>query len=119
MKFTIKGRLPGLNELIESSRRSKYGANNQKRDVQQYISFFIPKGTMKRPCFVLITFYEPDNRRDVDNIISGGCKLILDSLVHCGTLPNDNRKWVKQITPVVLTDKDNPRVEVELRATYD
>ena len=115
MKFTIKGRLPSLNDIIESSRGNKHAANNNKKKAQQYIQTFIPNGRMKCPCNVHVTFYEPDNRRDIDNIVSAGCKLIFDALVWHGTIPNDNRRWIKQMHPLVFTDRDNPRIEVELR----
>ena len=115
MKFTIPGRLPSLNQIINSSRSSVYGANAEKVGAQKYIALHVPRFKIKYPCYVLVTFYEPDDRRDVDNIVAGGFKLILDALVNCGVLPNDNRRWVKQITPLVFTDRDNPRIEVEVR----
>lgn len=53
--------------------------------------------------------------RDCDNAIAGGCKVILDALVLIGVLADDSRKHVKQIHPTVYTDRDKPRIEVELK----
>lgn len=40
---------------------------------------------------IIITWYEPDERRDPDNIMAGQ-KFILDGLVAAGTIPNDSQK---------------------------
>ena len=112
--FTIPGRLPGLNSIIASSRTNYHKANSEKRKAQSYVRLFLPKKRITKSCEIRMTCYEPSERRDVDNVIAGACKVILDEMVHCGILANDNRRWVKQIHSLVYTDKQNPRIEVEV-----
>ena len=115
VEFTIKGRLAGLNEIIGSSRANRYQANKMKKDSMQEVMWFIPKKKITKPCEVHLTFYEPNNMRDCDNIISGGSKVILDALVLSGLLLGDSRRYVKQVHSLVYTDKKNPRIEVKIK----
>lgn len=115
LKFKIKGRLPGLNEIIDSSRNNYHQANELKKQSMQDVGWFIPKKIIRKPCEVYLTFYEPNERRDCDNIIAGGSKVILDALVLSGVLLGDSRKYVKQVHSLVFTDRKNPRIEVEIR----
>lgn len=115
MKFVIKGRLPSLNDMILASRGSVYGANQQKKRVQRDIIVQLPNVKVNEyPVEIHVNFYEPDNRRDVDNVIAG-CKFLLDALVAKGILVNDSRKYVSQIQAFVFTDRDDPRIEVAVR----
>jgi Holliday junction resolvase RusA-like endonuclease len=114
MRFTIKGRLDGLNEYVEACRRNKYEANEMKRMNQRIVRAGINEFTrFDRPVSVHIAWYEPNARRDVDNI-AFAVKFILDEMVRCGILENDGQKHVKKITHEVLVDKKNPRIEVEV-----
>lgn len=101
--FTIKRKLPSLNDVIAKNRANRYFGAKFKADIEEAIGWDIKqaltKGTLKpvtEPCDILIDFYESTKRRDVDNIQSAQ-KFILDSMVKNGILKNDNRKWVKQI----------------------
>ena len=117
MKITIDGRLPGLNDLIGKSRTNKFAANNEKHQAERKVMCcaFEHRGRMfKNPVDVYLNFYEPNERRDCDNIVSGGCKVILDALVLIGVLADDSRSHVRQIHPMVYTDRKNPRIEIEL-----
>lgn len=112
-EFTIPGRLPGYNELNKSNWRASYKV---KRDAMDRVCVAIRASRLEKitgPIVVTIACYEPNAKRDVDNVISGASKVILDSLQLMGVLPNDNRKFVKQmIYPEPQVDKENPRVEV-------
>lgn len=114
MKITIDGRLDGLNELVNANRRNKYAGAKLKRDNESIIMNYI-----KIQCTesfervkISIDWYEPNKRRDFDNIASAK-KYILDSLVKCGVIPNDG--W-KNIHPEFIDrfflDKENPRIEI-------
>lgn len=54
-----------------------------------------------------------NNKRDADNIFFA-VKFILDSMVEYGVIENDSRKYVSSIQNSVFTDKENPRIEVEI-----
>lgn len=115
-KFVIPGRLTGLNESIRIQRTNKYKANNLKKSEQSMIIAYIRKSKLKpvkNAVKIKVDWYEPNNRRDIDNI-TFGIKQIMDSLVLAGVLYDDSRKYVIGIENNVFTDKDNPRIEVEL-----
>lgn len=65
-------------------------------------------------CYLHIRYFEPDRRRDPDNVFSGGAKIVFDALVGAGVLEDDGWRCVWGISSKVLKDADNPRVEVEI-----
>ena len=69
---------------------------------------------MRPPVTVSFTWVEPDMRRDKDNI-SSAKKYVLDALVECGVVPDDNWKCIAGNLPdQYKVNKANPRVIVEL-----
>lgn len=68
-----------------------------------------------KPVIIHYSFFEPNRLRDVGNVLAGADKVIEDALVKCGILPDDGQKWVRNIVPWFGVDKDNPRIEVELK----
>ena len=116
MKFVIHGRLLSLNDLIRDSRTHYHKANNAKKKAQKEIMLQLPKVKVtKYPVEVWVTFFEPDNCRDCDGITGGGLKVLMDALVNKGILIDDSRKYVRQIHPLVYTDRNNPRIEIEIK----
>lgn len=117
MKFFIPFTLPSLNEVIEANKRNKYAGAKMKREIQDGIDMVIMASKLSPvdyPVVIELTWQEPNNRRDVDNIQSSK-KFILDALVEMKILPNDTRKWVTQIYDTVTTDKEHPGVWVLIR----
>ena len=113
MKFDIEGRLPGLNEMIEAA-KSHYGAYaKMKQTYTDMVAWLAKKLPRFEKVALVITWYEPDHRRDPDNIMAGQ-KFILDGLVAAGTIPNDSQRHIKGIVHRFRVDKENPRVEVEI-----
>ena len=122
MRFTINGRLDGLNEYTKACRGNKYGGNQMKLRNQRIVKNSALEAILKKelsaprkfPVTLRINWIEKDRRRDVDNI-QFGAKFILDALVNLDILPNDNRDYVVAIENTVTTDKLNPRIEVEIK----
>lgn len=118
MKFEIPGRLPGFNEIIEAAklrgRNYKEYATMKDRNTQM-VAWLAKKAGLPKyeKAYLIITWYEPDERRDPDNIMAGQ-KFILDGLVAAGTIPNDSQKYVRGIVHRFKVDRKNPRVEVEI-----
>ena len=113
MKFSIEGRLPGLNEMIEAA-KSHFGAYaSMKQTYTDMVAWLAKKLPKYQQVSITITWYEPNEKRDPDNIMAGQ-KFILDGLVKAGTIPNDTRRYIKSITHIPELDRDNPRVEVEI-----
>lgn len=117
MKLTIKGTLPGLNDYINAERKNKYAAAQMKNRYQGVVMTYIKKclGDWKprTPVWMHYTWYEKDRRRDKDNVVFAR-KFIQDALVKAGTIPNDGWNEIEGFDDLVLVDKENPRIEVEI-----
>lgn len=111
--FAIHMKLPDENQLMDLLKRPKYdGRGNQlhRGTVSQYApfrkkcltdvsllmrSYFIrhkldfPRIKLGQRCRFRFDWYEPDKRRDPDNVASAGRKIILDAMRATGMLPND------------------------------
>lgn len=122
-KFTIYGRLDGLNEYTKFNRYNRYAGGRMKKNNEELITNFISdaldKGLLIKnipvPVKISIEWYEPNERRDIDNIVFAQ-KFIFDALVQNKILEDDNRKCIKEITHKVFTDKENPRIEVKIKS---
>ncbi len=116
MKFEIPGRLPGLNEIIDAAKHGMYKYQPYAKMKETYtnmIAWLAKKLPPYEKVVLVITWYEPDRRRDPDNIMAGQ-KFILDGLVAAGTIPNDSQKYIAGIVHRFRVDKRRPRVEVEI-----
>ena len=119
--FTVREKLPGLNEYIHDINRSAYIGNRLKRDTQDTIALYIraalARGTLAKvtdfPVCVRFIWHERTRRRDLDNIASAK-KFILDALIECGVLPGDGQKYVCGIHDefVIPAGFDGVRVEL-------
>lgn len=116
-KFVINDRLPGLNEYTANQRANKYGGNLMKRTAQKAVEWQIRVSKLKpikSPVKLVYSFYEPNRRRDKDNISGFAHKVIQDALVNTGILKGDGWKDITGYTDSFFVDPKRPRVEVEL-----
>ena len=113
MKFEIPGRLPGFNEIIEAAKRNPHEYARMKETYTAMVAWLAKKLPRFEKVALVITWYEPDQRRDPDNIMAGQ-KFILDGLVAAGTIPNDSQRYIQGILHRFRVDKQNPRIEVEI-----
>lgn len=109
--FTIAAQLPSLNEYTNACRSNAYRGGKFKRNVEQTIQNAIMIAKLRKtlhkvtePCYVMIEWHESTMRRDADNIHSS-VKFILDALQSMDILPNDSRKYVRQIFQFVVPEK--------------
>ena len=115
IQLVIKNRLPCMNDLINANRRNKYAGAGLKRRIQAAIAFELKPQITKRfteKVIVTIHYYEKDNRRDEDNVMSAA-KFILDAMQDIKLIPNDNRRYV-HLLQEVFTDRENPRIEISI-----
>lgn len=116
--LTIKGTLPGLNEIIDASRANYRLGNALKQQAQNAVMWHIKQQLrgvkFDRPITLHYTFYEPNRRRDKDNIASGAHKVIQDALVKLKVIQNDGWKQIDGFTDSFAVDKQNPRIEVTI-----
>lgn len=118
MKLVIPGTLPGLNQYIAALDKSRHAGAALKKEAQRTVEWcaksqlrkFRPAG----PVWMNYTWYEPNKKRDKDNISSFGRKTIQDGLVKVGVLENDGWKHIDGFSDRFLVDEKRPRVEVEI-----
>lgn len=114
-QFEIKGRLPGLNEIIGACRSHRMAGATQKKKADDECGQWILLGRV--PVFpgpVRVHFdWFLDDRRDPDNVRAGS-KFILDALVKAGRLVNDDQKTIVGLSDAFRQDKTDPRVQVTI-----
>ena len=116
--FTIKQKLPRLNQYTIACRSNKYAGAKFKRDIEEAIGWDIKQAltakTLHPPdgaVVVRFVWHERTKKRDADNIASAK-KFILDALVNNGVLKDDSRKYVKGFYDEIIDDTaDFVRVE--------
>lgn len=118
MKLTIWGTLPGLNDFIDANRRNYHAGAKMKKEAQ-YIVEVCARKTLKRwkatgPVFMHYVWFEPNKKRDKDNISGGGRKIIQDALVSAGYLKNDGWHDIIGFSDEFAVDKKEPRIEVTI-----
>jgi Holliday junction resolvase RusA-like endonuclease len=98
LKIEIPLKLPSLNEYIGQCRSNRYAGANMKRQVERNLSWYINTlPTLEKPVRIHFRWIEGNKKRDIDNVAFGK-KFILDCLVKCGKLKNDNTNYVKGFT---------------------
>lgn len=113
-KVVIKGRLPGMNEIIKADRANRYKGGEMKNFYTQLVKIEAIKQCCQKftdKVYIMINYYEPDNRRDDDNV-HAGAKFILDGLKAAGIIIDDRRKYVALKQNPVMVDSKNPRIEI-------
>lgn len=120
MRYTliIAGRLDNMNDYTSACRTNQYkGAKLKQKNenvVKQAIYEQLGRLRIKKPVRMLYKWYEPNKRRDLDNISAFGRKVIQDALVDTRVLQDDGWKYVKGFQDEFYVDKGNPRIEVEI-----
>ena len=117
MIIEYPGRLPGLNEIIDAAKqgRGKYQPYAiMKEQYTSDIGWLAKKLPAYNRVDITITWYEPDLRRDPDNIM-GGAKFVMDGLVAGGAIKDDSQRYINSISHQFEVDRENPRVEIEVQ----
>lgn len=106
-RLVIPLKLPSLNDYIRVCRENRYAGANMKKNIENDLAFFINKlPTFKNPIRIKFTWIESNKKRDLDNICFAK-KFILDTLVKCGKMKNDNRNYVVGFTDEFDYEKEN------------
>jgi Holliday junction resolvase RusA-like endonuclease len=118
MKLVIQGQLPNLNDYTKACRANRYVGAKMKKEAEEMILFYILSQlnhqTTNCPVRLKFSWYEKNKKRDLDNIAFAK-KFILDALVSSQTIKSDNWSGVVGFTDEFYVDKDNPRIEVEIK----
>jgi Holliday junction resolvase RusA-like endonuclease len=124
-RLIISGTLPNLNDYLKAERLTirKGGqfttkGNELKQTNQDLVIWQIRKQLkglhINNPIILKYDFYEPNKKRDLDNIAAFAHKIIQDALVKAGTINNDGWKEILGFMDQFYCDKDNPRIEVTI-----
>lgn len=116
MQIIIKGQFPTLNEVIKVSKSHHMAYANQKKDYTALALIHlenVPKIDHKADWS--FTWYRKNRRNDPDNI-QVGTKYIFDAFVKKEIIKNDGWNEINSITHKFEVDKDNPRVEINIRS---
>lgn len=69
---------------------------------------------IRNPIVLKYDFFEPNKKRDLDNISSFAHKVIQDSLVKTDVIKNDGWNEITGYIDQFYLDKENPRIEVTI-----
>lgn len=118
--FSVKGRLPSLNEYVLACRTHWSKGAALKQETETLIFWSIKSAQNKglchpvtHPVVVAFLWHEHGRKRDADNIYSAK-KYILDAMQTAGVIPNDNRKNVVDCVDlgIVPAEKGKDGVDV-------
>lgn len=124
-KLIIPGTLPNLNDYLQAERQTfrkgkKFTTkgNELKQTNQDLVIWQIRQQLrglhINNPIILKYDFFEPNNKRDLDNISAFAHKIIQDALVKAEVIDNDGWKNIKGYVDQFYHDKDNPRIEVNI-----
>lgn len=106
IEIRIPLKLPSLNEYINECRKNRYAGASMKKRCEEAIGLYVNRlPRLKKPVKIHFVWVEGNHKRDYDNICFAK-KFILDTLVKCGKLEDDNRKNVNGFTDSFVYDKD-------------
>jgi len=121
--FTIPGTMPSLNEYLAETGRKPQIGGKLKREYKMLASSYIRRDLKRwkatKPVVLHYVFYEPNMKRDHDNVFSFASKSIQDALQECGVIENDGWKHILNFTHDFYVDRINPRIEVYIEEIDD
>lgn len=113
-RAVVDGTLPGLNQWAEAKgwrARNAVKDRATARAARALRLAGVPR--LRPPVRVTVECFEPDRRRDKDNVHSMACKVALDALQRTGAIGNDNWEWCPEVPGGgVSLDRGMPRVEI-------
>lgn len=120
LKLVYEGRLPGLNEFLNTCKGGTRRGNALKKntDVKLIKAFKSQVKNIDKPlkgCYDIdFIWFEQNRMRDHDNVCSAK-KFILDAIVKSNILPDDGWKYVGDFIDVFGVDQERPRIEIILK----
>lgn len=105
-KVEIPMKLPSCNNYINECRKNRFAGAKMKADAEEEISLYLRElPHFEKPIKIKFLWVEGNKRRDLDGIAFGK-KFILDALVKCNVLKDDNRRCVTAFTDSFSYGKD-------------
>lgn len=117
-KLIIPDRFESLNEFLSANRGNKYSGAKMKKDNDDIVVFNARqqlKGLkITKPILIYYRFFEKEDNRDNDNVLSCAAKFVQDGLAKAGVIINDKRKYIHNFYFDVFIDNKNPRIEITI-----
>ena len=119
--FTIYGRLGTYNEYINTCRTNPFEAAKMKNRDEELAMWNMSDVAEYHFDKVILhyRFFEPNKRRDKDNVFAYASKIIQDALVHLKVVDNDGWKNIENFTHDFFVDEEKPRIEVYIEEIKD
>lgn len=113
MKIFIPYDIPNWNEYINLERKNMYAANSLKQKEKGIVKVFTKdqKYNGKYPIEVIFRPHFKDYRKDLDNTRIKG---LLDGLVACKVIENDNLRHIQRIVYEPVID-NTVGIEIEIK----
>lgn len=110
------GKFADFNKYVGACRGGWRAANAMIQKAEKRIRKVLKKKPemLLPPITICYTYYEPDRRRDKDNISGFFHKVFQDALVKEGLLEGDGWKYIDSYHDYFEIDKSNPRIEIKI-----
>lgn len=114
--LVIPGRIEGMNEYIAAMNADRHKGNKLKRSRTEEVAWHCRSQLRgwrpKPPVWLAYRFYEPNRKRDKDNVAGFAHKVVQDGLVLAKVLKNDGWDDVDGFTDSFSVDRKSPRIEI-------
>ncbi len=87
---------------------------DSQMEIEKCITYLMPRTRIEKPVIIHYAYYEPNRKRDHDNVSGFFHKIFQDALVETGVLENDGWKSITGYTDMFYLDKNEPRIRIEL-----
>lgn len=105
--------IPSRNELEYCSKMKKVRIKEWWQKNTEIRLFYVHT-KFEEIHIIFKTYFQTKRTRDIDNYMASlGIKGIIDGIVSCGLIPDDNEKYLNYSIDLLI-DKENPRTEVLL-----
>ena len=117
MQIIIPGKFGSLNTYISKSKTRKgiwNEGNSMKQKDQRRILLYLPSVKIRRPIWIEYTYFEPNRKRDHDNVSGYFHKIFQDALVEKGIIPDDGWRWIRGYSDRFYVDSKYPHIVVNV-----
>lgn len=111
--FEVPGRFPSLNDYLRIRNPRQRAA--LKRELDHRVAWAAKEAGVRpvKRFMVRIVWFEPNARRDWDNVRSG-IKFVLDGLKKAGIIKDDSQRYLLDTDDGYGHDKSNPHILVQI-----
>lgn len=115
MRIYFDYEFPNWNKYIDRERSNKFAASSLKKKELEVVRYHTLGMKYEGDYPIKMTFikYFKDKRQDLDNVRVKG---LIDGLVKCGVIKNDNLNCITEIKIIPEFDKEKEGIEVVIES---